>query len=153
MINQNSIKVEYSMFKKINNRLQSILGGIWSNPIWISEYKLKTSLRSIIELAKISKNKKWLDVGCGLRPYEDYFPIGSYVGVDIEQSGRSIGMKAPDYFYDGQVLPFADSSFDGVISTQVLEHVPNARSMLIEMNRVIKLGGVDNFTSVSMAGT
>ena len=53
------------MFKKINNRLQSILSGIWLNPIWITEYKLKTSLRSIIELAKISKNKKWLDVGTG----------------------------------------------------------------------------------------
>ncbi len=139
------------MFKKLKKRSQQILNGILLNPIWITGYKLNTNLRSTIELAQISKNEKWLDVGCGLRPYEGYFPIGSYVGVDIEQSGRSIGMKTPDYFYDGQVLPFANSSFDGVISTQVLEHVPNARSMLTEMNRVIKPGG-DNFTSVSMAG-
>ena len=76
-----------------------------------------------------------------MRPYESYFPKNCYVGVDIEQSGRSIEMKAPDYFYDGRVLPFADSSFDGVLSTQVLEHVPNARSMLAEMNRVLKPGG------------
>ena len=62
-------------------------------------------------------------------------------------------MKAPDYFYDGQMLPFNGRSFDGVINTQVLEHAPNARSMLLEMNRVIKLGGVDNFTSDAMAGT
>jgi len=51
-------------------------------------------------------------------------------------------MKAPDYFYDGQMLPFNGRSFDGVINTQVLEHAPNARSMLLEMNRVIKLGGL-----------
>jgi ubiquinone/menaquinone biosynthesis C-methylase UbiE len=59
-------------------------------------------------------------------------------------------MKAPDYFYDGQMLPFNGRSFDGVINTQVLEHAPNARSMLLEMNRVIKLGGVGNFISVAM---
>tara|TARA_B100000768_G_scaffold180850_1_gene201916 strand:+ start:1829 stop:2563 length:735 start_codon:yes stop_codon:yes gene_type:complete len=130
------------VFKKLNKILQHVLNGIWLNPIWITEYKLKTSVQSAIELAKIAKNQNWLDVGCGLRPYESCFPTGSYVGVDIEQSGRSIGMKLPDYFYDGQVFPFADSSFDGVISTQVLEHVPNARSILTEMNRVINHGGL-----------
>ena len=29
-----------------------------------------------------------LDVGCGLRPYEDCFPLSKYIGIDVPVSGR-----------------------------------------------------------------
>ena len=115
--------------------------GILFNPVWISEHKLRAWIKSAIESIVFSQSDKWLDVGCGLRPYEMYFPTGSYVGVDIEISGRDPNLKAPDYYYDGQILPFPDGSFEGVISTQVLEHVPDPRGLLAEMHRVIKPGG------------
>jgi len=42
---------------------------------------------------------------------------------------------------DAQRLPFADASFDIVISCETIEHVPNAQSALNEMHRVARPGG------------
>lgn len=62
--------------------------GILFNPVWICVHKLRSKIRSTIEPIIFPPSGKWLDVGCGLQPYESYFPAGSYVGVDIEASGR-----------------------------------------------------------------
>ncbi len=42
---------------------------------------------------------------------------------------------------DAQRLPFADGSFDVVISCETIEHVPDAQSALNEMHRVARPGG------------
>jgi len=115
--------------------------GIVLNPIWISEHRLRTKIRNVTESLAFGSSERWLDVGCGLRPYESYFPGNGYVGVDVEVSGREKGMKSPDCYYDGRALPFADGSFDGAFSTQVLEHVPDPAAVLQEMHRVVKPGG------------
>ena len=83
-----------------------------------------------------------LDVGCGNRPYEGLFKNCSYIGLDVENSGRSMALKQPDYFYDGKKIPFKSESFDVLLSTQVLEHVANPPALLNEMFRVLKVGGV-----------
>lgn len=111
------------------------------NPIWISEHHLRVHLRRATEALKFAPSDRWIDVGCGLRPYESYFPPGSYIGIDVEVSGRDTAMKTPDCYYDGRVLPFADRSFDGAFSTQVLEHVADPSALLREMHRVVKPGG------------
>jgi SAM-dependent methyltransferase len=113
---------------------------LW-NPVFLCESSLRSKIINAIKSFAISTNEKWLDVGCGTRPYEQHFPLETYVGVDVETSGRDLEMKSADYFYDGNILPFASGTFDGVISTQVLEHVPNPRALLNEINRVIKPGG------------
>jgi SAM-dependent methyltransferase len=127
--------------KWFQQHFRRIKEGVWFNPVWISEHKLRHQIRSAIELTTVAPADKWLDVGCGMRPYESYFPSSTYVGVDIAVSGRDPGLKAPDHYYDGRVLPFPDHSFEGVISTQVLEHVPDPRGLLAEIYRVIKPGG------------
>ena len=126
---------------KIKHILKSFIPEIVRNPIYLYESSLKKEVKNAIGSFSITSNDKWLDVGCGLRPYEQHFPIGSYVGVDVETSGRDHSLKAPDYFYDGRILPFESKSFDGVISTQVLEHVPNPSALLAEINRIVKPNG------------
>jgi SAM-dependent methyltransferase len=121
--------------------LRHIDKGILFNPVWISERRLRSQIEAAIGATGLSPSESWLDVGCGLRPYESCFPAGSYVGVDIEVSGRDAGLKAPDHYYDGRTLPFSAGNFDGIISTQVLEHVPDPHGLLAEMHRVIKPGG------------
>lgn len=115
---------------------------IFSNPIWITETRLAKYISEAICSAAVQPAEKWLDIGCGSRPYEKWFPSGSYIGVDIENSGRPVSMKAPDFFYDGKRLPFEDCSFNGALCTQVLEHVPNPEAFLSEICRVLKPGGL-----------
>lgn len=122
-------------------KLNSILNSILFNPTWIAESRLREYLSGAVCALRIQISDKWLDVGCGSRPYESLFPPGTYTGVDVADSGRPAGMKSPDFFYDGRTLPFPDGSFDGVLCTQVLEHVANPEALLVEIHRILRPGG------------
>ena len=80
-----------------------------------------------------------LDVGCGEQPFRGRIEArgGTYLGCDISQTaGKSVGVI-------GTItrLPFADRSFDVVLSSEVLEHVENPDGAFGEMLRVLKEGG------------
>jgi len=79
-----------------------------------------------------------LDVGCGHKPYEKTFFAGAakYIGMDY-LTDRS----KPDVVGSATNIPLEDSSFDTVVSTEVLEHVPDPLKALREMYRVLKPGG------------
>ncbi len=111
-----------------------------SNPVFLTEMRLRKALEGVLQ-PLVATVGQCLDVGCGSRPYEHLFSQGSYVGVDVKSSGRPNDMKQPDYYYDGIILPFSDNAFDMVMSTQVLEHVPNPSKVLNEMARVCKKNG------------
>lgn len=97
---------------------------------------------AILSFSKsLPHGKRVLDVGCGLRPYEDFFSHTSYIGIDVESSGRANSGKRVDYFFDGINIPLTSNSFDAVICTEVLEHAINPDALLIEINRVLKPGG------------
>ncbi len=110
------------------------------DPCFLTRRRLQQVLTAVLVPAA-SRGGLCLDVGCGDRPYEGLFALGQYLGVDVEDSGRPLSMKQPDRFYDGKVLPYANDSFDLVMSTQVLEHVPDPLALLAEMARVCKPGG------------
>lgn len=121
--------------------LQIMLRSIFFNPAWIAQSRLRKYITRAVTNQHVQTDDKWLDVGCGSRPYESLFPPGVYKGVDVNNSGRPASMKSPDFFYDGRTLPFPDKSFDGVLCTQVLEHVANPEILLSEINRILKPGG------------
>ena len=81
---------------------------------------------------------KLLDVGCGSKPYKDtYFSAAtSYVGVDYASE-----KSRPDIIASALSLPLDNESFDTVVSTELLEHVPDPLRALREMHRVLKPGG------------
>lgn len=62
--------------------------------------------------------------------------------VDVADSAYETQRVFPVQTYDGKVLPFPDRHFDAVISSNVLEHVPDLRQTLRELNRVLKPGGL-----------
>ena len=71
-----------------------------------------------------------LDLGSGTQRRAPHV-----VNLEIEQT------PMVDVVGDGHNLPFADATFDAVISEAVLEHVRNPKRVVAEMYRVIKPGG------------
>jgi arsenite methyltransferase len=77
-------------------------------------------------------------------------PDGLVHGVDVSESmlaiarhRRAVAPAAPIEFQraDALALPFADSSFDAVLSTQVYEYVDDLPAALAEAHRVLSPGG------------
>jgi SAM-dependent methyltransferase len=81
-----------------------------------------------------------LDVGAGDAPYRELFEHVEYVTTDWEQSPHE-DAQAADVIAPGDDLPLDDESFDAVLCTQVLEHVPRPAAMLAELHRVLRPGG------------
>lgn len=78
-----------------------------------------------------------LDYGCADRPYRNELPPGSaYVGADLPGNG-----EADVQLRDEGTVPLPDGAFDVVLSTQVLEHVPDPMVYLDECWRVLKPDG------------
>lgn len=131
---------EYSALKKAVRR-QMFYAPFWSifiNPIYIARRGLAKAISSAIKQSPLSGI--WVDVGCGQRPYELWFNVEKYIGVDVKQSGYS-EKRYCDIVYDGKILPFASDSIDGVLCTQVLEHVMEPESFISEIARILKPGG------------
>ena len=78
-----------------------------------------------------------LDVGAGeFDRYGGVFNCGEYIRMDVN-AGLNI-----DVVGSADNIPFADSSFDSVVSTQVFEHLANPLKAAKEVYRVLKTGGI-----------
>jgi SAM-dependent methyltransferase len=110
------------------------------SPVWLLDLRLDSLTRSILAKA-VKRDSHWLDVGCGLRPFESSFAHARYTGIDVKVSGRAENLKRPDKFFDGEKIPYEDRLFDGILCTQVLEHAENLDMLLPECNRVLKDNG------------
>jgi SAM-dependent methyltransferase len=80
-----------------------------------------------------------LDIGAGLRenlPHVIQLDALAYPNTDVVANAEA--------------LPFADESFDGVVASNLLEHVAVPANVIREMRRVCKVGGriYADFTSV-----
>jgi SAM-dependent methyltransferase len=82
-----------------------------------------------------------LDVGCGQSPYRHLLDVAhtKYFGIDIADADEQFGYRNPDVTsFAGCHIPFEDAKFDGLICTEVLEHVQNFQGLVDEVHRVMK---------------
>lgn len=109
-----------------------------SLPISQATYLTMVMVENSLRRCSTYVKGRTLDVGCGMRPYEKTFFAGAkeYIGCDY-LSDRS----RPDVICSATDLTFPDSSFDTVVSTEVLEHIPEPQRAMNEMCRVLKPGG------------
>ncbi|WP_373511812.1 methyltransferase domain-containing protein [Persicitalea sp.] len=86
-----------------------------------------------------------VDVGCGRMPYRPILlqnsAITEYIGVDWPDAPYHVSTP-PDVYWDGKSLPFADSTADTCLATEVFEHLPNGVKVASEVHRILKPGGV-----------
>lgn len=101
-------------------------------------------------LGKNHQTKNWhvLEFGVGhgwnLSQMVKFF--GKITGMDIAKAAilesGEYGFKNVELrLIKGQLLPFADQTFDLVVATEVLEHVPDLEKTARELKRVTKQGG------------
>lgn len=112
--------------------------GIFINPFWLCRSALANCLFNLGPMLE----GKILDFGAGTQPYRQYMTkCKEYVSLeyDTEDNRRR---KVADIFYDGNSIPLPSNDFDGILSTQTLEHVPNPGAIVAEWNRVLKPGGL-----------
>ena len=109
---------------------------LFTNPFYFSRRGL---YRGIAEYGKFITGKT-LDIGCGQRPYEQLVASTKYIGLELD-TPVARKMNKADYYYSGKRFPFRKSSFDSIMLNQVFEHVFNPDEFLLEVNRVLKIGG------------
>lgn len=101
--------------------------------------------RSIVEFvaavaAGLPKGARVADVGAGGSPYRELFAHVDYVAIDREQTLHADAEEL-DIVASATDVPVPDGEFDAVISTQVLEHLPEPAAALREMHRIVRPGG------------
>lgn len=94
-------------------------------------------LRQAMAQAKGYAKGAMLDVGCGLRPYEEMFAsrVTGYIGIDWPASPDK---ARQDVTGDATRLPFVHSAFDTVLATELMEHLPDPDQFLAEVARVLR---------------
>jgi ubiquinone/menaquinone biosynthesis C-methylase UbiE len=60
--------------------------------------------------------------------------------ANVERAGFAEGIRLQ--LCDAKRMPFADATFDAVISNSIVHHIPEPASVFAEMTRVVKPAGI-----------
>jgi SAM-dependent methyltransferase len=97
------------------------------------------------QAASVAAGSRVLDVGAGSAPYRALFSHCDYRTQDFAQlkdDQLRYGGYAPiDVVSEAHAIPVSDASFDAIICTEVLEHVPEPIAVVREFGRIVAPGG------------
>lgn len=107
----------------------------------------RRQLSSVVGIDRM-RDLRVLDLGCGAGTTSLHLVPKrrdvSVIGADISPSALRAYTRAtanPAVRVDAEVLPFADDSFDIVITDDVVEHLPDTDSFARELRRVLRPTG------------
>ncbi|MDO1451022.1 methyltransferase domain-containing protein [Rhodocytophaga aerolata] len=103
-------------------------------------------------LQNIPDGNRILDAGAGEQPFKKFCTHLSYVSQDFSQynpNNSGVGIQKETWTY-GNIdivsdiinIPEPDSSFDAVLCTEVIEHVPDPVKAICELSRLLKRKGL-----------
>ncbi len=94
----------------------------------------------LTHVSRIPENAKILDLGGTKIEKRGLFDIGTF-GLNVLYTNLTAN-KLPDIQADAVQLPIRKHSFDCVICSEMLEHTPDPKSVIEEISRVLKPGGI-----------
>ncbi len=80
-----------------------------------------------------------LDAGAGNQIYKSLLQHTQYESADFEQVEKEY--ISSTYVCDLNNIPVENCRFDFIFFNQVMEHLPDPKLVLLELNRVLKPGG------------
>lgn len=111
------------------------------------------------DLLGLRPGERLLDLGCGFGrhayeavrrgadvvafdySFDELVHTNGTFGAMAETGEAPAGVSAGSVRGDAHHLPFPDASFDRIIASEVLEHLPHDRDALAELTRVLRPGG------------
>ena len=149
----NKVRVDYFTKRMNENEITSKANQIQSNRENDTTIKQKQSRRV------------YVDVGCGGGLVTEELGIKGFkiIGLDIspnsiKEARNHLNVTQQkldkhvdvDYIVGSALdLPFSDSSIDGIVMSDVLEHLEDLPKLMQEMNRVVKPGGIFVFDTLN----
>jgi len=109
------------------------------------------------QAVSISNGSKVLDVGAGGCPHRKLFSHCEYFTQDFVQLSdnqiqNQLGYGKIDFVSDILNIPVPDKSFDVILCTEVIEHIPDPISAIKEISRILKPGGTLLITAPLQSG-
>ena len=125
----------------------------WLDPIF--EFNQHNRDLFIQDVAgRLPQGARILDAGAGTCKYRPLFAHCRYESQDFGQyTGPEHKYGQIDHVCDITAIPVEADAFDGVICTEVLEHVPYPDRVITELARILKPGGVLVITAPFTSGT
>ncbi len=143
--------------QRLSPRVQKLAGQYGHWMVRLCGYPLAVGIRqrarTVLRLLDPQPGERILDVGCGIGYYvfelatryrcraygidldaED-IRLAGWVKHDLDADGARFGVA------EGGALPFAAGTFDKVLCSEVIEHVPDDVRFLGELGRVLRAGG------------
>ncbi len=121
MKNEGNVKEARNIFfNSSNNNLKFLLKNRYS---WMNEY--------------IKENSKGIDIGCGSGISKFYIKSKNFLLTDYSDNDW-LDVKNVDALN----TPFKDGSFNFIVSSNMIHHIPYPLRFLEEMRRILKPGGL-----------
>ena len=118
-------------------------------------YQPHEDMERLVRILRQNKSKRVFDLGCGSGRHTVFFAKNGFdvYGMDNSRSGLE---QTRDWLKKSRLraqlknascykrFPYADDSFDAIISVQVIHHakISDIRGCISEMRRVLKPGGI-----------
>jgi len=125
-------RISDMIYNKKNNNF--IINIIDTNRSVIREFIKKVA-------KKTKKGSKVLDAGAGEGRWGELFKHTEYKTQDKEVGEPNWDYSKIDYKSDITKIPVNDKTFDVILCTEVLEHLPEPEKALKELSRIIKKKG------------